>query len=226
MSKDAYSLWLVGGTALLVAEAALPSRQYALDSLLFAQLRSDKLNGSRFADYARWYSGYREALEARGWVIPGSRSDYQPLQGSVPLTQRLTDELQARHPGLSPYLQAAIARLSQKEVQQYLRPFTLDEHSQATHVVYELGVMLPGPSLDLCGLALTTATPATQILPGAVLASSPTDKVDLRTTLATLGEQLTEVDRESLHALLERKQYAERIRNLGVLSPEGSHANL
>ena len=225
MSKDAYSLWLVGGTALLVAEAALPSRQYALDSLLFAQLRSDKLNGSRFADYARWYSGYREALEARGWVIPGSRSDYQPQQGNALLTQRLTDDLQARHPSLAGYLQAAIVKLSQDELQPYLSPFTVVEQGQAAHVVYEVGVMLPDASLDLCGLALKSALPAAQIHPCTALSPSPSDKVDLRTTLATLGDHVAEADRQGLHALLEHKQYAGRIRNLGVLTPEVSHAN-
>ncbi|SME95827.1 MULTISPECIES: hypothetical protein [unclassified Pseudomonas] len=225
MSKEGYSLWLVGGTALLMAETASPSWQYALDSLLFAQLRSDKLNGSRFANFTRWYSGYRTALEARGWIIPSSRSDYQPLKGNAPLAQRLTDDLQARHPSLSGYVQAAIATLSRDDVQQYLQPFTLLEQDQATHAVYELGVMLPDASLDLCAMAFKSTLPAAQIRPCTVLSPPPSDKADLRTTLATLGEQLTEADRQGLHALLERKQYAGRIRNLGVLRLEDSHAN-
>lgn len=102
MSNETYSLWLVGGTALLVANAALPGQQYALDSLLFAQLRSDKLNGSRFSHYPRWYSGYRTAMEDRGWVFTRTSSDYQRLAEGDQLTPTLLlkEKLQARHPRL------------------------------------------------------------------------------------------------------------------------------
>jgi hypothetical protein len=207
MSEETYSLWLVGGTALLVADTALQDQQYALDSVLFAQLRSDKLNGSRFANYARWYSGYRTALEQRGWTFTRSRSDYQRLQEGAPPTPAdlLKRHLQARHPSLSGYLQAAITRLSQEEVQQQLRAFTLAEHEQGSGVVCELGVLLPGPSMDLCGLAL---------------GSDPSDGIDLRESVATLGEYVTQSIRQDLHALLERKQQAGNIRNLGTLKGE------
>jgi len=207
MSEETYSLWLVGGTALLVADMELQDQQYALDSVLFAQLRSDKLNGSRFANYARWYSGYRTALEQRGWTFTCSRSDYQRLQEGAPPMQAhlLKRHLQARHPSLSGYLQAAITRLSQEEAQQQLRAFTLAEHEKATGIVCELGVLLPGPSMDLCGMAL---------------GSDLSDGIDLRESVATLGEYVTQSIRHDLHALLERKQQAGNIRNLGALEGE------
>lgn len=207
MSEETYSLWLVGGTALLVADTALQDQQYALDSVLFAQLRSDKLNGSRFANYARWYSGYRSTLEQRGWTFTRSRSDYQRLQEGAPPTPAhlLKSHLQARHPNLSGYLQAAITRLSQEEVQQQLRAFTITEHEKANGVVCELGVLLPGPSMDLCGLAL---------------GSDLSDGIDLRESIATLGEYVTQSIRHDLHELLERKQQAGNIRNLGTLRRE------
>ena len=206
MSEETYSLWLVGGTALLVADTALQDQQYALDSVLFAQLRSDKLNGSRFANFARWYSGYRTALEQRGWTFTHSRSDYQRLQEGAPPTpiDLLKSHLQARHPSLCGYLQAAITRLSQ-EVQQQMRAFTMGEHEKANGVVCELGVLLPGPSMDLCGLAL---------------GSDLSDGIDLRESVATLGEYVTQSIRHDLHALLERKQQAGNIRNLGTLKGE------
>jgi len=207
MSKQAYSLWLVGGTALLVADTALQDQQYALDSVLFAQLRSDKLNGSRFADYARWYSGYRTALEQRGWTFTRSRSDYQRLQEDAPPTPAhlLTRNLQARHPNLSGYLQAAITKLFQEEVQQHLRVFTLAEPDNASGVVCELGILLQGASMDLCSLAL---------------GSDMCDGIDLRESVVTLGEYVTPSIRNDLHALIERKQQAGNIRNLGMLREE------
>ena len=207
MSEETYSLWLVGGTGLLVADTALQDQQYALDSVLFAQLHSDKLNGSRFANFARWYSGYRTALEQRGWIFTRSRSDHQRLQEGAPptLAHILKSHLQARHPSLSGYLQAAITRLSQEEVQQQLRAFTMAQPEKANGVVCELGVLLPGPSMDLCGLAL---------------GSELSDGIDLRESGATLGEYVAQSIREHLHEMLERKQQAGNIRNLGTLKWE------
>lgn len=226
MSKEGYSLWLVGGTALLVADAAQPLRQYALDTILFAQLRSDKLNGSRFTHYGRWYSGYRTALEERGWVIVRSRSDHQQAQVGQSLVpvQRLCDDLQARHPSLAGHLRAAMTQLSQGAIQQHLQPFTLSEKDKTTHGVYELGVMLPDGALDVCGLAFKTALPASQIRPETRLQPLPAEGIDLRASIATLSEYLTVAHRQGLHDLLERTQHAGKITDLGVLKPEGDDA--
>ena len=226
MSKEVYSLWLVGGTALLIAETAQPLRQYALDSILFAQLRSDKLNGSRFTHYGRWYSGYRTALEERGWVIVRSRSDHQHVQAEQSLVpvERLTDDLQARHPSLSGHLRAAIARLSQGAIQPHLQPFTLAQQDNVTHGVYELGVVLPDASMDVCGLAFKSSMPLSQIRPCTPLQLLPTEGVDIRASVATLSEYLTVAHRQSLHDLLERTQHAGKIMDLGVLKPEEDDA--
>jgi hypothetical protein len=214
MSKEAYSLWLVGGTALLVEDTTQPALQYAFDSVLFAQLRADKLNGSRFARYGLWYSDYRKALEARGWIITLSHSDHLRMRDGgmrAPL-DRVTDYLQARHPKLTGHLKAATNFLSQDEVQQYARPFTQATQDNTTHVVQELGVLLPGAVLDLCGLAFKTPLPSG-------------DGIDLRASGAMLGDFVTEAIRKDLHDLLERKQRAVHIRNLGLLTPENDHAS-
>lgn len=213
MSKGVYSLWLVGGTALLVDEAAQPTLQYALDSILFAQLRSDKLNGPRFARYGLWYSGYRTALEERGWVITFSHSDYPRMQGDVLRASAdcLTGYLQGRHPSLSGHLQAAINALSQDEAQHAVRPFTQAMQGKTTAVVQELGVLLPGAVLDLCGVAFKTP-------------QCSTNAIDLRASGATLGEFVSDANRKELRDLLERTQNAAHIRNLGLLKPEHDHA--
>ncbi|MFT0520414.1 hypothetical protein [Pseudomonas faucium] len=203
MSKESYSLWLAGGTALLVAQAALPQRQYALDSLLYAQLHSDKLNGSRFANYARWYSGYRTALEERGWVLTRSHSDYQESAVALPLNL-LRDRLQARHPGLSGYLQAAVTQLSENPAQQCLSSFT---EAKSGGVVYELGVLLPGPSIDLYGLAHDGLAKG----------------IDLRESVVTLSDYVSEPDHRKLHAVLESSEHGKHIRQLGLLEQEASH---
>ncbi|WP_409260617.1 hypothetical protein [Pseudomonas putida] len=210
MTKETYSLWLVGGTALLVAETALPGQQYVLDSLLFAQLRSDKLNGSRFSDYAGWYSGYRAAMMDRGWVFTRSGSDYQRLAEGAQLTPGLLlkERLQALHPTLSGYLQAAIAKLSQEEVQQHLRPFTVAKTEKACALVLELGVLLPDAPMTLCGLAVD---------------SGLADGVDLRESVVVLGDSVTQEVQQHLHALLEKKDSARDIRNLGPLIAEADH---
>ncbi|WP_085676815.1 MULTISPECIES: hypothetical protein [unclassified Pseudomonas] len=212
MTKETYSLWLVGGTALLVADTALPGQQYVLDSLLFAQLRADKLNGSRFSHYARWYSGYRSVMEARGWVFTRSGSDYQRLAEGAQLTPTLLlkEKLQARHPRLCGYLQAAIAKLSQDQVQQHLRPFTVAENEKACALVLELGVLLPDASMTLCGLAVD---------------SEQADGVDLRESVVVLGDSVTQDVRQHLHALLEKKDKARHIRNLGPLIAEADHGH-
>lgn len=202
MSKDSYSLWLAGGTALLVAQAALPQRQYALDSLLYAQLHSDKLNGSRFANYARWYSGYRTALEERGWVLTRSHSDYQESAVALPLNL-LRDRLQARHPDLSGYLQAAVTQLTQNPAQQCLNSFTVAKSG----VVHELGVLLPGPSIDLCGLAQDGLAKG----------------IDLRESVVTLSDYVSESDQRKLHAVLESSENGKHIRQLGLLDQEAGH---
>lgn len=226
MSKEDYSLWLVGGTALLVADAAQPLKQYALDSILFAQLRSDKLNGSRFTHYGRWYSGYRTALEERGWVIVRSRSDHQQAQVGQSLVpvQRLSDDLQARHPSLSGHLRAAVTLLSQVVIQKHLQPFTLAEQDKTTQCAYELGVMLPDASLDMCGLAFKSALPASQIRPDTRLQPTPAEGIDLRGSAGTLSEYLTVAHRQGLHDLLERTQHVGKNIDLGVLKPEGGDA--
>lgn len=214
MSKEAYSLWLVGGTALLVDDTAQPALQYALDSVLFAQLRADKLNGSRLARYGLWYSDYRKTLEERGWIITLSHSDHLRMQDGTTRAPSdcLTGYLQARHPKLASHLKAAIKTLSSDEVQQYVRPFTQATQDKTIHVVQELGVLLPGAVLDLCGVAFKTP-----------LASG--DGIDLRASGAMLGEFVTEANRQDLHDLLERKQRAIHIRNLGLLTPESDHAS-
>nr|WP_225779387.1 hypothetical protein [Pseudomonas sp. Marseille-Q3773] len=226
MSKEDYSLWLVGGTALLVAEAAQGLRQYVLDSILFAQLRADKVSGSRFTHYGRWYSEYRTALEERGWVILRSSSDHQRMQPGHLLVpaERLTDDLLARYPRLSGHLRAAITLLSQGEPQQHLQPFTLAEHDQTTHCVYELGVVLPDGSLDVCGLAFKSSLPVSQVHPCTRLEPSATEGIDLRISAATLSEHLSGAHFQELHDLLERTQHDGKIRNLGVLKPEHDDA--
>jgi hypothetical protein len=215
MSKEAYSLWLVGGTALLVDDdTAQPALQYALDSVLFAQLRADKLNGSRFARYRLWYSDYRKALEERGWIITLSHSDHLRMHDGTTRAPAdgLIDYLQSRHPNLTGHLKAAINTLSHDEVQQYVQPFTQATQDKTTHVVQELGVLLPGAVLDLCGVAFKTPLPSG-------------DGIDLRASVATLGDFVTEANRKDLHDLLERKQRAVHIRNLGLLTPENDHAS-
>ncbi|MDF0733770.1 hypothetical protein P0Y43_24125 [Pseudomonas entomophila] len=222
MSEQAYSLWLVGGTALLVEQPPSPLQRYVLESVLYAQLRADKQSGPRFTHYDRWYNDYRAALEARGWVVTRSHSDYRPRTDDRPLAiaPYLCERLQTRHPRLAAPLQAAVSRLLQADAQAQLRPSSV----AGTQVVYELGVILPGPSLELYSLAFDGGSASVPIDLGATVAASATrDGIDLRESQATMTELLSEANRQDLHALIERKQLAGHIKDLGFIEAGGAY---
>ncbi|CAM3861178.1 hypothetical protein CCOS865_05068 [Pseudomonas reidholzensis] len=208
MKTADWSLWLVGGAALLVANEVAGPRQYVLDSILYAQLRAVKRVGPRFPNYGRWYSEYRRALEERGWIVTRSNSDHEARSEGRPPTPEFTSHsgLLARHPALSGLLGAASARLMLEDAQQHLRSFNLAGIDQASVAVHELGVVLPDCSLALSGLACSE------------------DGIDLRESDAVLSEHLTEAVQQQVHGLLESKHLAVHIRSLGGLDARREHA--
>lgn len=207
MTLNGYSLWLAGTTALVVPDPFTDTQRFALESVLFAQLRADRSSGSRHADYSRWYSQYREALEARGWVVTYSKSDHQQLAGDdarSPL-QRLVCRLEVVHPSFAGVLQAAVARLAQQAP-------VLAASGAELGAVDELGIMLPGPALYLCGQHEVSDVPA-----------SPS--VDFRESGAELSALVTPEHYRSLHEVIITRQHAAKILNLGALGAGAEHGN-
>lgn len=68
--------------------------------------------------------------------------------------------------------------------------------------------MLPDASMTLCGLAVDSELP---------------DGMELRESAVVQGDLVTEDLRQGLRALLEKRDYARHISNLGLLKAETDH---
>ncbi|TLP55400.1 MULTISPECIES: hypothetical protein [Pseudomonas] len=202
MKNDVPSLYLAGGTALLVTPAAAASQDYVLDSVLYAQLVADKHEGSRFDDYARWYRAYRTALERCGWIVATSTADYQREAPPSPV-RSIAERLKTLHPQLADALEPVVCRLATCDALQHLRPFT---HAQvdSTASVHELGIVLAGPTLVLSSLACG-------------------DGADIRHTTATPDELVPLSYRFKLHRRLGETGNAQSITDLGAVESGACH---
>ncbi|WP_369988287.1 hypothetical protein [Pseudomonas xanthosomatis] len=154
MDKAIEPLMLIGATALLHPPHALgEQRQAAFDSILYAQLVANKQAGSRFADHESWYRAYRNAYHQLGWIKLAQTHDFkrlgQTLDGSR--TQPLEAWLRMRSIEHEAVLAAVKAKLSgSAEGFAHLFKFAV----QGNRVAVEIGVLKPGPVLDLCSITL------------------------------------------------------------------------
>ncbi|WP_028632774.1 hypothetical protein [Pseudomonas parafulva] len=207
MDKADEQLMLIGGTALLYAPAgAGVERQAAFDSILYAQLVANKEAGSRFADHDAWYDAYRAALRRLGWIKLASTYDQRQLGQPTRSTrlQPLDAWLKVRSIQQQAVLAAFAAGLGQSaDGVAHLKKFCVQDQAGGSQVVIELGLLKPGPVLDLCSITLHTETP----LSGLSLAQLLSDQV-LKGEAAFNGISLAldnkrfQHQREALHALM------------------------
>jgi len=164
MDVDGYTMWISGGSLVLVAPQVsdLECRN-ALAALRQAQALADALMVSRFDGHRPWYRAYRNALGRRGWRVTYSCQSIESAGYRTLLapTQPLLLWLASQHPHLDSVLELGIDALT-------LNPAGLRQLSRhalqllapplgGTRIVLELGVLNPGSQLSLCSIALETA---------------------------------------------------------------------
>ncbi|WP_060510548.1 hypothetical protein [Pseudomonas sp. NBRC 111124] len=173
MDSAVERLILIGATALLYSPGALEEqRQAAFDSILYAQLVANKNVGSRFAEYERWYAAYLDAYSKLGWIKLAGTHDVkqlgQPLAHAQ--TQPLEGWLRMRSICQEGVLAAIRAGLGHSaEGLSHLLKFGIQAQSQHSTLVLELGLLKPGPTLDLCSVTMQLDKPISAISPDVLL---------------------------------------------------------
>ena len=163
MDRTAEQLMLIGGTALLYrADAGQIQRQAAFDSILYAQLVANRNAGSRFDTYEAWYDAYRQAYRQLGWIKLASTHDLKQL--GQPARSAQIQPLEAwlkmrsiRHEAVLAAVRSGLGR-SIEGFRHQLKFSTL-----GSQLVIELGLLKPGPALDLCSITLQFDKPITGI---------------------------------------------------------------
>lgn len=173
MNNAVEQLMLIGGTALLYSSGAIEGqRQAAFDSILYAQLLANKNAGSRFDDYERWYAACRDAYRQLGWIKLASTHDLKQLGQPVrngPV-QPLEAWLRMRSIDHEAVLAAVKAGLNRSvEGFSHLLKFSTQDQAQGSKLVIELGMLKPGPVLDLCSVSMHVDTSISSIPLGTLL---------------------------------------------------------
>jgi len=162
MDVDGYTMWITGGSLVLVAPqvSELECRN-ALASLRDAQALADGVLTSRFEQHRPWYRAYRRALGRCGWRVTHSCQSVETAGGRTLLapTQPLLLWLDSQHAGLGEVLELGVDALAVNPpgLEQLARGALHVRHG-TTRMVLELGVLCPGSRLSLCSIALETCT--------------------------------------------------------------------
>ncbi|QBF24973.1 hypothetical protein EXN22_04420 [Pseudomonas tructae] len=208
---DDYSVWTAGGTLLLFAPAVPPlQRQAVLDSLLYSQLRANKVVGSRFLLYPSWYGQYRKELSACGWLITQFFHDAESASARSVLapSQPLRLWLDSQYAGADSIIERGLATLQGVPSSlDAFRRFTFQGHACGTRVALEIGLVQPGPQVHLCSIALQTSAALEQVgIERPLLAGALQGEILVKGLSAQLDEQQFEPRRAQLRVLIERKQ--------------------
>ena len=163
MDKTVEQLMLIGGTALLYPAGTGPiQRQAAFDSILYAQLLANKNAGSRFENYEGWYAAYRDAYRQLGWIKLASTHDLKQL--GQPARSAQVQPLEAwlkirsiRHEAVLAAVKAGLERSAAGCC--HLLKFSAQDQAQRSQLVIELGLLKPGPALELCSITLQIDKP-------------------------------------------------------------------
>lgn len=158
MNSAVEQLMLIGGTALLYSTGAVEAQRLAaFDSILYAQLLANKNAGSRFDDYERWYAAYRDAYRQLGWIKLASTHDLKQL--GQPVRSAPVQPLEAwlrmrsiRHEAVLAVVKTGLSR--SVEGFGHLLKFSTQDQAQGSKLVIELGLLKPGPVLDLCSISM------------------------------------------------------------------------
>lgn len=226
MKQQGYLLWLANGTLLLVADdVPAAEQQAALDTLVYAQLLADKAQGSRFTHFSHWHGAYVQAISNSGWVITQRSNEHTRGEYDAPLTpaQPLRSWLEQRNPSAGPALASAMATIATGSAER-LRSRTQLAHAQGSYGVFEVGLLQPGQTIDLCSVFVDSSMPVEQVGLGRVIAGDTVREVCVKGFRAALDALAFERNRAELRALVERKQKAfSYLIPLGALSVGEEH---
>lgn len=214
MQTHDYAVWMAGGSLLLVAPDVPPAqRQAVLDTLLYSQLVANKAIGAPFTRYPHWYSRYRRALSERGWILTQLFEDTQSAHGSSMLApiQPVSLWLETRYTSAANRIEQGLVVLKRtRSGHDSFRRFTFEGDETGTRVALEVGLVRPGPVIDLCSIALQTSQPLDQVDIGQPIpANALLGEIVVKGVSAQLDGDLFEPRREALRALIERKQQAQ-----------------
>lgn len=211
MKTDDYSVWVAGGTLLLIAPNVPASqRQAVLDSLLYTQLVANKAEGSRFTCYPQWYGRYRRALSERGWILTQLFQDSQTAKDTAMLApiQPLSLWLATRCEGATSIIDQSLDILVKTPTgADSFRRFTCEGDVRGARVALEIGLVRPGPVIDLCSVAFQTSQPLEQVtIEHPLSADTLLGELFVKGLSAHLDGELFEPHRVELRKLIERKQ--------------------
>ncbi len=197
---------LVGGTALLYpADIGAIQRQAAFDSILYAQLVANRNLGPRFDDYQSWYHAYLEAYSQLGWIKLANIHDCKQLGQPSRSTriQPLEAWLRMRSIRQEAVLAAVKTGLDRSnEGFAHLLKFT----AQGADLVLELGLLKPGPALDLCSITLQFDRPIADIPQDMLLREQAfKGQAEFRGVSLVLDDRRFQGRREELQALMKNK---------------------
>lgn len=211
MTRNNQRLQLVGGAAVLI-DGAVPQahRQDVCDALLYAQLSANKHAGSRFSRFTEWRKAYRSALSALNWIETGAFHESKPAHefASLVPAQVMQGWLGVHGAGVDEAIVLAVEHLRHSPLAQaHLHAFVHEQDADGARLVLELGIVRPGPRVDLCTLALRTVEPLTAaaldtVFEGRMLQG----EVLLRGLSLSLSNALFEPKRAALRALMAKKQ--------------------
>lgn len=158
MDVDGYTMWVVGGSLLVVApQVTDKQREHVLGSLRKAQHCADDEACSRFQGQRLWGRAYRRALGDQGWNLVHSCQSVERAERRSLLAplQPLQLWLSAMHPQQAEVLERCVASLNPAQAGlRQLSQQTLQVSADGARLVVELGLLLPGAALSLCSLAL------------------------------------------------------------------------
>lgn len=228
MEKPTYDLWLVGAAGLLIDhDIPASQRQAVLDCMLYAQLLADKRHGSRFNDFAAWHATFHEALQGRGWITTVQNQAcnlhlHETLLAPLQMAQAWLETRLAQAPQLLEIANQALARKAEVE---HFTALTQVEHAHSTQAVYQFGLVLPGPVIELSSLAFAASLPAEELDPATLVSGAQLQgDMRIRNLSALLDGDLFELQRQALRDLIAGKQRQhDYIRNLGPLTLGDNH---
>ncbi|MDM3884588.1 hypothetical protein QSV36_03115 [Pseudomonas sp. BCRC 81390] len=206
MDKAVEQLMLIGGTALLYPTGIGEiQRQAAFDSILYAQLVANRNVGSRFDDYQGWYRAYREAYRQLGWIKLANTHDCKQLGQPSRSTQiqPLEAWLRVRSIRQEAVWAALKAGLGLSiESFDHLLKFT----AQGADLVIELGLLKPGPVLELCSITLQFDRPIAAIPQDSLLGEQAfKGQAEFNGVSLILDNGRFQAHREELQALMKSK---------------------
>jgi hypothetical protein len=204
MQDGKYALWLIGACALLIDNRlTLQQRQDVLDSVLYAQLKANKLVPARSLDHQGWFGEHVNSLEKMGWIRLSRQHGQEPFESGPLLPMQRW--LLAYDATLANEFQALRSALQKVDARRHMAKFVEPQLG----MVNELGVVSGANVLALCSVAIDKQPPSQ---PG---------KLQLRAWVGSVNEEVFEEQRAALRALIETKPTETYITYVGKLQVGG-----